>query len=313
MPPRPRPARRGQPPPGPPRRPAERRPRRAFPAGPFLLPAGLLYGFVIGLPLVAGVPLSLTNWNGITTTAFVGFSNFEAVFTSLQFYAALRHNAILLAALFVLANTVGLGLALLIERRPAGYQVYRTLIFLPAVVSFLATGFIWSVLLDPAIGVLDPAVRGLGLGFLAREWLASPHLALGTVILVSWWQWGGVPVAVYATGLKAIPDDLLDAAEIDGAAGLRRLRHVVLPLLRPAVVVTTVLSFVTAFQSFAVVYVLEGPQGAPVGDTDVVNTFIYRSFGDLGYDEVNALAVMAILGAGLLLVQLWFRRNSVER
>jgi raffinose/stachyose/melibiose transport system permease protein len=294
--------------------PAKGRPSRhlALPAGRFLLPAVLLYGVVFALPMLLCVPLSLTNWNGITRTVYVGLSNFEAVFTSLQFYAALRHNVIILVALFLLANTVALGLALLIERQPAGHQVYRTLIFLPAVVSFLATGFIWDVLLDPIIGVVNPLLKTLGLGFLQHEWLASPRLALPTVILVSWWQWGGVPMAVYTAGLRAIPDELLDAAEVDGAAGLVRFRYVVLPLLRPAVVVTTVLTFVTAFQTFAVVYVLEGVEGAPIGRTDVISTFIYRSFGDIGYDEVNALAVMAILGVGLLVMQLWFRRRSFD-
>ena len=87
---------------------------------------------------------------------------------------------------------VALGLALLLNRRPAGYQVYRTLIFLPAILSLVATGFIWTVLLDPQIGVINPLLQSMGLGFIHPEWLASPHLALAVVIVVSWWQWGGV-------------------------------------------------------------------------------------------------------------------------
>ena len=141
------------------------------------------------------------------------------------------------------------------------------------------------------------------------------------VIVVSWWQWGGVPVVIYGAGLKAIPRELLDAAEVDGAIGLHRLRLVVLPLLRPAIVVTTFLTFVTTFQSFAVVYVLEGVEGAPGGATDVVGTFIYRTaFGtgtfsssaNLGFAEANAVGVMVILGAGILLLQAYFRRRIVE-
>jgi raffinose/stachyose/melibiose transport system permease protein len=232
-----------------------------------------------------------------------------------------EHNAVMVGSFFVLSNVVALGLALLLNRRPAGYQVYRTLIFLPAILSLVATGFIWTVLLDPQIGVVNPLLQSMGLGFVHPEWLASPHLALAVVIVVSWWQWGGVPMVIYGAGLKSIPGELLDAAQVDGAIGFRRMRYVVLPLLRPAIVVTTVLTFVTAFQSFAVVYVLEGIEGAPGGATDVVGTLIYRTaFGtgafsstaNLGYSEANAVGVMVVLAVGLVFMQLYFRHRIVE-
>ena len=204
--------------------------------------------------------------------------------------------------------------------RPAT-RIYRTLIFLPAILSLVATGFIWSVMLDPEIGVVNPVLKDIGLGFFQPQWLASPRIALATVIFVSWWQWGGVPMVIYGAGLKSIPTELLDAALVDGAEGPRRLRYVIVPLLRPAIVVTTILTFVTAFQSFAVVYVLEGIEGAPGGATDVIGTLIYRTaFGtgafsstaNLGYSEANAVGVMVILGIALLLLQLYFRRRIAE-
>jgi raffinose/stachyose/melibiose transport system permease protein len=295
--------------------------RSKLPAGRFLLPALLLYGLVFVVPFVGSLPLSFSNWNGISHFAFNGLSNFKLLVTSSSFLEALKHNAIMVGAFFVLTNVVGLGLALLLHRRPAGYQVYRTLIFLPAILSLVATGFIWTVMLDPQIGVVNPALKAIGLGFFQPQWLASPRLALLTVIIVSWWQWGGVPMVIYGAGLKAIPAQLLDAAEVDGAVGFRRLRYVVLPLLRPAIVVTTILTFVTCFQSFAVTYVLEGVEGAPGGATDVVGTLIYRTaFGtglfsstaNLGFSEANAVGVMVILGVGMFFLQLYFRRRMVE-
>jgi raffinose/stachyose/melibiose transport system permease protein len=292
-----------------------------LPAGRFLLPAVLLYGFVFIVPFIGGLPLSFSDWNGISRFSFSGIGNFKSVVTSSAFLSALEHNAIMVGSFFVLSNVVALGLALLLNRRPAGYQVYRTLIFLPAILSLVATGFIWTVLLDPQIGVVNPLLQSMGLGFIHPQWLASPHLALATVVLVSWWQWGGVPMVIYGAGLKSIPGELLDAAQVDGAIGFRRMRYVVLPLLRPAIVVTTVLTFVTAFQSFAVVYVLEGIEGAPGGATDVVGTLIYRTaFGtgafsataNLGYSEANAVGVMVVLAVGLVFMQLYFRHRIVE-
>jgi raffinose/stachyose/melibiose transport system permease protein len=290
-----------------------------LPAGRFLLPAVVLYLLVFIVPFVGSLPLSLSNWNGISRFAFNGLNNFKLVVTSSAFLSALEHNAVIVGAFFVLVNVVALGLALLLNREPAGYQVYRTLIFLPAILSLVATGFIWTVLLDPEIGVVNPALHAIGLG--QPQWLADPALALPMVILVSWWQWGGVPMVIYGAGLKAIPTQLLDAAEVDGAYGINRLRYVILPLLRPAIVVTTILTFVTSFQSFAVVYVLEGIEGAPAGATDVVGTLIYRTaFGtgtfssteNLGFSEANAVGVMVILAAGMLLLNLYFRRRIVE-
>jgi raffinose/stachyose/melibiose transport system permease protein len=286
-----------------------------------LLPAVLLYGFVFIVPFIGGLPLSFSDWNGISRFSFSGIGNFKQVVTSSAFLSALEHNAVMVGSFFVLSNVVALGLALLLNRRPAGYQVYRTLIFLPAILSLVATGFIWTVLLDPQIGVVNPLLQSMGLGFVHPEWLASPHLALAVVIVVSWWQWGGVPMVIYGAGLKSIPGELLDAAQVDGAIGFRRMRYVVLPLLRPAIVVTTVLTFVTAFQSFAVVYVLEGIEGAPGGATDVVGTLIYRTaFGtgafsstaNLGYSEANAVGVMVVLAVGLVFMQLYFRHRIVE-
>ncbi len=236
-----------------------------LPAARFLLPAVLLYGFVFIVPFIGSLPLSFSDWNGISRFSFSGIGNFRQVVTSSAFLSALEHNAVMVGSFFVLSNVVALGLALLLNRRPAGYQVYRTLIFLPAILSLVATGFIWTVLLDPQIGVVNPLLQSIGLGFIHPQWLSSPHLALAVVIVVSWWQWGGIPMVIYGAGLKSIPGELLDAAQVDGAVGFRRMRYVVLPLLRPAIVVTTVLTFVTAFQSFAVVYVLEGIEGPRAG------------------------------------------------
>lgn len=293
-----------------PRRQTGHRPPGELPAGRFLAPGVLLYSVVFALPMLGSIPLALTDWNGVTSTTYVGLSNFERVIGSQSFWLALEHNAIIAVSFLVLANVVGFALALLLERRPAGYRFYRTVIFMPAVLSFLATGFIWSVLLDPEIGVVNPLLGRIGLSSLEHDWLASPRLALAMVILIGWWQWGGVPMVIYGAGLRSIPDELLDMAEIDGVHGIARLRFVLLPLLRPAVLVTAVITLVTAFQTFAVVYVLEGPEGAPEGRTDVIATLMYRSFFDFGFAEANAAVVMVLLGVGLLVLQRLLLRRS---
>ena len=286
----------------------------------FLAPALLIYVVLFLVPVLGGIPLSLTNWDGIGRPVFVGFSNFATVLTSGAFLEAFEHNVLILGAFLVFVNTVGLGLAMLINTRPRGYQFYQTVIFLPVILSLVATGFIWTLMLSPVIGVVNPAIKAAGLDHFQPLWLAGPKIALWSVIVVAWWAWGGIPMVIYRAGLKTIPLELLDAAKIDGVGIWQMIRFVVVPLLRPAIVVTTVLTFVTSFQTFAVVYVLEGIQGAPGGATDVMGTLIYRSaFGvgifdtssNLGFAEANAIALVVVLGAALGALQLWNRRRAL--
>jgi raffinose/stachyose/melibiose transport system permease protein len=287
----------------------------------FLAPAIVLYLVLFVLPVVGGIPLSFTRWDGLGQPQLVGLDNFASLLQSGEFLAALQHNVLILLAFLVLTNVMGLGLAILIHTRPRGYQVYQTVIFLPVILSLVATGFIWTLMLSPLIGIVNPALQAIGLGVVQPLWTADPRLALWTVVLVAWWQWGGVPMVIYGAGLKAIPPELLDAARIDGAGAWQMLRSMLVPLLRPAMAVTTVLTFVTGFQTFAVVYVLEGSQGAPGGATDVMGTLIYRdAFGigefdpnsNLGFAEANAIGLGIILGIALALVQWWFRRRSFD-
>jgi raffinose/stachyose/melibiose transport system permease protein len=287
----------------------------------FLLPALALYVVIVMVPIVGGLPLSLVSWNGISHPIFRGVANFGNVLGSQDFRTALKHTTLILLIFMVLANTVGIGVALLLHSRPRGYRVYQTLIFLPAVVSLVATGFIWTLMLDPTIGLLPATLNALHLNSVNELWLADPRFALLSVTFVAWWQWGGISIVIYGAGLRSVPLDVLEAAEMDGASRWQRFWHITLPLMRPARAIVTILLFITVAQIFDVVYVLEGIQGAPARATDVVGLLIYRAaFGggslstdsDLGLAEANAVAVMLILGVTLGLIQWYFRRRAVD-
>ena len=159
----------------------------------YLLPALVLYLVIVLAPIVGGLPLSLVSWNGVSHPIFRGLANFGSVLTSHDFATALGHTALILLIFFVLANTVGIGIALLLHSRPRGYRLYQALIFLPAVVSLVATGFIWTLMLDPTIGLLPATLNALHLNSINELWLANPRFALLTVTFVAWWQWGGIP------------------------------------------------------------------------------------------------------------------------
>jgi raffinose/stachyose/melibiose transport system permease protein len=286
----------------------------------FVLPALILYGVIVLLPIVGGIPLSFVSWNGVSRPIFNGLANFRSIIHAGFFFTALLHVVIITAMFVVLANTVGLGLAVLLNSRPKGYRIYQTLIFLPVVVSLVATGFIWTLMLDPTIGLIPSLTQNHGPKILNQLWLANPRIALFSVIMVAWWQWGGIPILIYGAGLRGVPGELLEAADIDGASRARRFWRITVPLLRPATAVITILLFITVAQTFDVVYVLEGAQGAPAGATDVFGTLIYRTaFGvgpgavaNLGLGEAVAVVVMVLLAVTLGIIQWYFRRRTVK-
>lgn len=268
----------------------------------FIAPALLMYAVFFAYPVLWSFGLAAFDWSGIgLIQPFVGLRNFEEILGAPHFMRAAQHNAFIFGTTFVLQNTVGLGLALLLNRRSAWSHVYRTVIFLPVVMSAVATGFIWDSMLSPNIGAINPFLRDIGLGMLTRNWLADPWLALPVVTLVQFWHWMGVPVVLYLAGLQGVPDTLREAARMDGAGAWRVFRHVTFPLLAPAFTIVTVLSFITSFRSFDLIYVLGGPGGAPDGATAVIGTRIYADAFGAGQGMSNSMRLSYGIAEGVLL------------
>lgn len=288
----------------------------------FVLPALIVYSIFVLWPTASAFRLSFYDWSGRGTTMnFVGLQNFIEALQNPLVYLAAWHNLLFFVAVFVIQNTFGLGLALLLDTRPRGYQIYRTILFLPVIVSLVATGFIWSLMLSPNIGIINEILKDLGLGALAQPWLSNRALALPTIILVQSWQMLGWSIVLYLTGLQQIPPELGEAAQIDGANIWQVFRHVTFPMLAPSFTTLTVLTFILIFRVFDVVYVLAGPAGAPAGTTDVLGTFIYRTaFGGTSFASnvrmsyamaVSVLMFLALGGISALLLAL-LRRREVQ-
>lgn len=273
-----------------------------------LLPAAAVYVMFVLYPAAHAFVLSFYDWSGIgTERRFVGLANFREMLQSTEFWRALWHTTSFFVSIVLFQSTVGLFLAILLHARPVGHSVYRTVLFLPATLSLVNTGFMWQLMLSAQFGLVNPLLRAIGLGGLARPWLADPVTALPTVILVQAWQWMGLPIVVFLAGLQAVPRELEEAAAIDGTGPWARVVHVLVPQLAPAFTAMTVLAFIRMFKVFDIVYVLQGPTGSPVGTTSTVGTLIYTSaFGEGGAYSATfrmsyALAI-AVVASALLLV-----------
>src|SRR6185312_6531088 len=227
---------------------------------------------------------SFTNWPGIgNTQTFIGLTNFTNALTDYQLWRSLLHNLYFFVLIFLLQNTVGLGLALLLNSRLPGHQIHRTVLYVPAILSLVVTGFIWELMLSPQIGLVNPMLKDAGLGGLQRVWLGDPSISLGVVVLVQAWQWMGVPMVVYLAGLQSIPHELNEAAVIDGASKWQVLVRITFPLLAAPFTTLTIFCFIVMFRVFDIVYVMEGPLGEPDGSTSTLGTLIIEyAFGGLG-------------------------------
>lgn len=300
---------------------AARYPWQRVPFFWFLLPALIGYGILFVYPTIRAFYLSLFAWSGIGPIGeFIGLRNFGELLQSDRFWTAALHSGQLFLFIFIFQNTVSLGLALLLNRRTKMTHIYRAIIFLPVIMSAVATGIIWILMLDPIIGIVNPVLRDIGLSGLQREWQADQNWAMRTVMLVQAWQWNGMAVVLYLAGLQNVPEDLKQAALIDGARRWQVFRDIIFPMLAPAFTVVTVLSFILIFRAFDLIYVLSGPQGAPDGATLVIGVLIYGdAFGTSGYNSQPQMSYaiaegvtlfVFLAGVSALLVTLLGRREE---
>lgn len=270
----------------------------------FVIPGLVFFVGVFLMPLVLAFGISMTNWSGLgADLEFIGLGNYIEILTHGPFYRAAFHNALIFLAILAFQHTIGLYTAVLLNEKPRFMQFYRTVLFMPVIMSLVATGFVWTLMLSPNIGLINPVLRSLGLGFLAVEWLSQPDTALIAVILVTAWNSIGWAIIIYLASLQGVPEELKQAAQIDGANSRQVFWRVVFPQLSPAFTALTVLTFIGTFRTFDVVYVLTGPLGAPNYSTDVLGTLIYRtafgtsafSSGDIRFAFGIAMALLMML------------------
>ena len=266
----------------------------------FMLPAFVLYTTFVVYPMLSALGFSFYEWNGLRRVAFAGLENFQTLFTrypyNQEIWNALSHNLYMFVVTMVVQNGLGLFLAVVLDRGIRGTTFFRNVFFLPHLVAVVVVGFLWSLILNPQFGVLNTFLEAVGLDGLAHSWLGDPKTALTTVALVNAWSWIGFPLIIFMASLASIPEQYVEAAQLDGAGAWQVFRYVTLPLLAPAITVVTVLTFIGNFNAFDLIYAMGGSNGGPGGSTDVLGLLFYRvAFASQDPNAVgvsNALAVL---------------------
>ncbi len=249
----------------------------------FLGPAVVVYSAISVYPLIATMALSTYSTTATGEHVFVGLANFVTLLTdsvwSAPFWNAAWNNLKFFIVHMLVQNPVGIALAgLLSLPQLTGRSIYRTLIFLPTMLSVVIVGFAWNLILSPLWGVSEGALKSVGLGSLFAPWLGLPSTALITLALISVWQFVGIPLMLIYAALLNIPDELVDAARVDGLSQFRIFWYIKLPLILPTIGLISVLTFVGNFNAFDLIYSVKGALAGPNFATDILGTLFYRTF-----------------------------------
>jgi len=243
----------------------------------FILPALGFYGLVVIYPSIYSLILSFYSWDGLAVSKkfFVGLDNYSYIFTQDPvFRTAIENNFIWTIVSLIVPTTVGLGLALVLNRKFRGRTLFRGVFYLPFILSNIAVAEIWNWIYYPGIGFLDSLLHAVGLGSWQLGWLSDPHIALYGILAAAAWQGTGAPMVIFLAGLQTIPADSIEAAQVEGAGAWQILIHITLPLLlRETAVVGFSITLVGALKVFDIIYAMT--QGGPADTTQVLGTWMY--------------------------------------
>jgi len=275
-------------------------------AGPALI---VFLTFVI-LPVVLAAVYSFYNWNGLTPLErFIGIDNYTRALTDPNFQRAIANNFTILIASILVQGPLAIAVALLLNRKLRGRAVIRALIFVPYVLAEVIAGLSWKLLLSPRGGV-NALLEAIGLGELQQPWLANPDIALWVMFGILTWKYLGFAILLMLAGLQGVPDELTEAASIDGANWWQIQWRITLPLLGPTIRIWAFLSIIGSLQLFDMVWVTT--KGGPVGATNTMAVYMIQNGpGQYGYGSAIAVILFIISLAIALVYQRFAMRRDL--
>ena len=272
----------------------------------------IIYAIFCLFPTVMTMGYSLVGWNGLSDKVqFVGLKNFIDLFTTNStFKISVINTLIYTAFVMIVQNALALFIAVQIYRESRINNVYRTLFYLPVILSAVTIGFTWSFIYDPNIGVLNTVLRALELSKLTHVWLSEKYVSILAIAFVHVWWGCGNAMVLYIAGLQGVPDDLLEAAAIDGCTPWQRFWKVTFPTLLPTVALVVVMSMIGSFKTFELVWTMT--QGGSDKSSMVLALQAYKeafAYSDVGTGSAVAVILLIIVsGFSTLQVKLTDRR-----
>ncbi|ADQ39782.1 binding-protein-dependent transport systems inner membrane component [Caldicellulosiruptor acetigenus I77R1B] len=261
------------------------------------------YVFVVVMPLILALRYSLYDWSGGPRMRFVGLSNYAELIKDTDFWLSFKNNVII--TLLCIVGQIGIAfvLAALMTTRVLKFkEFHRTVIFLPVVLSAVVIGFIWTLMYNQQIGILNWVLRAIGLESLIKPWLDDPKIVIYSVSVPLIWQYIGFYLVILMASLQSIPKEIFEAAEIDGADGFKRTIYIILPLLADTLKVSVMLCIAGNMKVFDHIYVMTG--GGPGKSSMVMAQYAYNNsfiMFKLGYGSTISVGILILSLAIILL------------
>jgi len=260
--------------------------------------------WVIG-PMFYTFYLSLTNWDGVSAPERIGWLNYQRLFKDPVFYTSLKNNLKWVLSFITIPVVAGLALAMALNRAIPLEKFFKASFYSPLVLSLVVCGLMWSWAYHPAHGLINSALRLMGLDALAQGWLSDKDLVMWSVIVVGIWRQVGYVMVLYLAGLQSVDPGLVDASKVDGCTGWQTFRHVIFPLLAPVTVIVVVISIIDSLRAFDLVSVMT--RGGPFNSSSVLANFMYiEAFNNykMGYGAAIAV-ILFLISLVFIFIYLW--------
>ena len=278
----------------------------------FVMPAFVFFSAIVLVPVVFSVGYSTLKWDGIGYGEFVWLQNYIDLFTGQTegFLRALQNSFILAILSVFIQLPIALTLALIlasgiIEQKYEKF--FRTVFFIPVIISTVVIGQLWMKIYHPSYGLLNGVLTGLGLDHLTRAWLGDTSTALIAVLVPLVWQYVGLHMLLMYTAMKSIPEEIFEAAQIDGASKIKTSLWVTVPLIKPIIKVCIIQAIIGSLKAFDLIFILTN--GGPVFSSEVPSTLMYSMITNYSYGSGSAVAIIIVLECLLftVLVQKFFK------
>ncbi|MFS1512166.1 carbohydrate ABC transporter permease [Chengkuizengella sp. SCS-71B] len=257
-----------------------------------LLPTVLLYCLFMGMPVIQAFYYGFTDWDGLNPPTFNGIENFQEAFSDSDFWLSVLNNVYFILFSMVIQLPIIIFLALLISQIKRFKAFYKTAVFIPSILSTAVIGILWGFIYEPDSGLLN---QFLGLfGVEKIYWLSDKSTAMISILITNAWQWTGFYIVLILAAILGIPKDLLEQAEIDGATNWNKSTRIIIPLIRPIIIVVMLLSIAGAMKALDIVWVMT--EGGPFGTTDVMATYMIKeAFREYQYGYGNAISILIFI------------------
>lgn len=275
----------------------------------FVLPALIVYLIWVIYPIINAMWMSMLKSDTLHSSHFVGFENYISVFKSTLFWKSMRISLIFIVLTTTFQVILGFLYGYLVYLQPKGYRIYKILLFVPNVLPSVATGFIWSYIYSPSMGILKPLMEAIGLGQYYISPIADPKLVLVAVVFAQIWSGLGVQVILFNSGFMNIPSEVIESAKLDGATGWKMIKTMVIPMSWDITKMVIILQTIGALRSFDLIYVMTA--GGPNHSTEVLPMHLFvNAFQNFNLGYGNVIAVILFVLAMIITV---FMRKVMER